>query len=50
MNKYKLRILQTSDVHGYVYPRSYSSNEFENTGLGQISTLINDLRTESTIL
>ncbi len=50
MNTYKLRILQTSDVHGYVYPRSYSTNEFENTGLGQISTLISNLRTESTIL
>jgi 2',3'-cyclic-nucleotide 2'-phosphodiesterase/3'-nucleotidase len=50
MNKYKLRILQTSDVHGYVYPRSYSDNEYENTGLGQISTLISNLRTESTIL
>jgi len=50
MNKYKLRILQTSDVHGYVYPRSYSTKKFENTGLGQVSTLINDLRTDSTIL
>ena len=50
MKTYKLRILQTSDVHGYVYPRSYSTNEFENTGLGQISTLINSLRTESTLL
>ena len=50
MNTYKLRILQTSDVHGYVYPRSYSTKEFENTGLGQISTLINNLRTPSTLL
>lgn len=50
MNTYNLRILQTSDVHGYVYPRSYSTKEFENTGLGQISTLVKSLRTESTIL
>lgn len=50
MNKYKLRILQTSDVHGYIYPRSYSTNNFENTGLGQISSLVKSLRTESTIL
>ncbi len=50
MNTYKLRILQTSDVHGYVYPLSYSTKEFENTGVAQISTLINSLRTESTIL
>jgi 2',3'-cyclic-nucleotide 2'-phosphodiesterase/3'-nucleotidase len=50
MNTNKLRILQTSDVHGYVYPISYSTNEFENTGIGQISTLVSSLRTESTIL
>lgn len=50
MNKYKLRILQTSDVHGYVYPLSYSTKKFENTGVAQISTLINSLRTDSTIL
>jgi len=50
MNKYDLRILQTSDVHGYVYPRSYSTKEFENTGVAQISTLIKSLRTNSTIL
>lgn len=50
MNKYKLRILQTSDVHGYVYPTSYSTKKFENTGIAQISSLINSLRTDSTIL
>ena len=50
MKTYNLRILQTSDVHGYVYPRSYSTMKFENTGMAQISTLLNRLRTESTIL
>lgn len=50
MNQYNLRILQTSDIHGYVYPRSYSTKEFENTGIAQISTLVNSLRTGSTIL
>ena len=28
---FDLRILQTSDVHGYVYPRSYSSKEQMDT-------------------
>ena len=46
MKTFNLRILQTSDVHGYVYPRSYSTMEFENTGVAQISTLINSLRTK----
>jgi len=47
---FNLRILQTSDVHGYVYPRSYSTNKQMDIGLAQISTLLNRYRTENTIL
>jgi len=45
-----LRILQTSDVHGYVFPRSYSTKEKMDIGLAQVSTLLKKYRTENTIL
>jgi len=47
---FNLRILQTSDVHGYVYPRSYSTKEVADIGLAQISTLLKKYRTKNTIL
>jgi len=47
---FNLRILQTSDVHGYVYPRSYSTNKAADIGLAQISTLIKRYRNKNTIL
>lgn len=46
----RIRILATSDVHGYVYPYSYANNKEENIGYARISTLINSLRDENTIL
>ncbi len=49
-NHAKLQILHTSDVHGYVYPESYSTRKQENVGIAKLSTLINKLRDDSTML
>ncbi len=49
-NTFNFRVLQTSDVHGYVYPRSYSSNEKMDIGLAQISTLLKKYRTSNTLV
>ena len=46
----RIRILATSDVHGYIYPYSYANNEEENIGYARISTLVEALRDENTIL
>lgn len=46
----RIRILATSDVHGYIYPYSYANKKEENIGLARVSTLINKLRDENTIL
>ncbi len=48
MEEFTLKILHTSDIHGKIYPFSY---EGENTGtMCNAATLINNLRTENTIL
>ena len=47
---FNFRILQTSDVHGYIYPRSYSSKEKMDIGLAQVSTLLKKYRTNNTIV
>ncbi len=47
---FNFRILQTSDVHGYIYPRSYSSKKQADIGLAQISTLLKQYRTPNTLL
>lgn len=49
-NKVKFQILQTSDLHGYIYPFSYTSKLEENMGLAKISTLVSNLRDEQTLL
>ena len=47
---FNFRLLQTSDIHGYLYPRSYSTKKFMNIGLAQVSTLINKYKTNNTVL
>lgn len=47
---FNFRVLQTSDVHGYIFPRSYSSKESMNIGLAQISTLLKEYRTDNSIV
>jgi len=49
-NKVTFQILQTSDLHGYIYPFSYTSKLEEPLGLAKISSLVNSLRTQNTIL
>lgn len=46
----KIRILMSSDVHGYIYPYSYASNKPERQGFGLLSHTINRLRNENTIV
>ena len=46
----RIRILATSDVHGYIYPYSYANKKEENIGFARISTLIKSLKDENTIL
>ncbi len=46
----KLRILQTSDLHGYVYPYNYSTRQEENVGIAKLSTVMKKYRDENTIL
>ena len=48
--KTQIQILQTSDVHGYIYPTSYTTKLPEDLGLAKLSTLINNLRNKNTIL
>ncbi len=42
--KFKLTILETSDVHGAVLPINYSDNSYANCGLAALSTIITDQR------
>ena len=50
MKNTKVRILQTSDLHGYIYPKSYATKDNENIGLAKVATLINENRTEKSIV
>lgn len=40
MGTMKLVILETSDVHGNIYPISYADNSYREAGLGKIAPLI----------
>ena len=46
----KIKILSTSDLHGYIYPYSYADGKETNDGLAKLSALIDSLRDENTIL
>ena len=48
--KNRIRILETSDVHGYIFSRSYADGTLENRGLSKISSLMNELKDENTIM
>ncbi|MFT8311872.1 MAG: bifunctional metallophosphatase/5'-nucleotidase [Sporolactobacillus sp.] len=43
----KLVILETSDVHGSIYPIRYADNSPKDVGMGKIATLIYKERTEN---
>ena len=46
----KIRILSTSDVHGYIYPYSYANGNPANEGLAKIKSLIDSLKNENTLI
>lgn len=46
----KIRLLATSDVHGYIPPYSYGTNESISSGMSRISTMIQSLRDENTLV
>ena len=46
----RIRILATSDVHGNIFPHSYYTGRYQNSSFSRLSTLINFLRDENTLL
>ena len=46
----RIRILATSDIHGFITPYSYTDGMTQMSGLARLSTLISLLRDENTIL
>ncbi len=46
----RIRLLATSDVHGTIYPYLYSDGSLQEQGLARLSTLIESLRDENTLL
>lgn len=44
METTRLVILETSDVHGSIYPISYANNEPRDVGMGKIATLVQSER------
>lgn len=47
---FKLKIMHTSDIHGYVLPINYADNLPRNHGMAKISTLIEKYRNNNTLL
>ncbi|GGM39065.1 2',3'-cyclic-nucleotide 2'-phosphodiesterase [Paraliobacillus quinghaiensis] len=50
VNKKKLCLLVTSDVHGYVYPTNYSDRQERHLGLAKIATLVKEKRKTSNVI
>jgi len=48
--KNRIRILATTDLHGYIYPHRYSDNQETMFGCARLKTLIDLYRDEHTIL
>lgn len=48
--KNRIRILTTSDIHGYIYPTDFTNDEEKNMGMAKLHTLIDNLRDENTIV
>lgn len=44
MKETEIVILQTSDVHGNIFPINYATNEYADVGLGKLATLIHQER------
>lgn len=41
---YKLHILETSDIHGYIFPTSYATKQYSNIGIAKVSSLVQEIR------
>ncbi len=46
----RIRLLATTDVHGYVYPYSYADHSPVKQGFAQLRTMIDQLRDENTLV
>ena len=46
----RIRILATSDMHGYIYPYSYAAGKPFNGGMARLKTICDSLRDEQTLL
>ncbi|MGC8545137.1 5'-nucleotidase C-terminal domain-containing protein [Athalassotoga sp.] len=46
VSAYTLTILETTDLHGHIYPVDYSNNMTTNYGLARIATLIQKIRSQ----
>ncbi|MSS78523.1 bifunctional metallophosphatase/5'-nucleotidase [Anaerococcus sp. WCA-380-WT-2B] len=46
----KIKLLFTSDLHGYIFPTDYISKEEKNIGLSKLSTIIEEEKDENTLL
>ena len=47
MEKMDLVILETSDVHGSIFPINYGNNQSSDVGLGKIASLIKKERAKN---
>lgn len=46
----RIRLLVTSDVHGYVYPYSYADGKKQNIGFAKVKAVMDSLKDENTLL
>ncbi|MCR5372905.1 MAG: metallophosphoesterase, partial [Solobacterium sp.] len=46
----RIRLLATSDTHGYIYPYQYTDHSSANQGLARMQALISALRDENTLV
>ena len=50
MKDIEIRLLVTSDIHGYVYPTSFRERKEENLGLAKLASIIKEKRKEGIVL
>lgn len=48
--KRRIRLLVTSDVHGYVYPYNYADGKSQNYGFARVKGTMDSLKDENTLL
>ncbi|MBB6447777.1 bifunctional metallophosphatase/5'-nucleotidase [Bacillus benzoevorans] len=50
MQNIEIRLLITSDIHGYVFPTSFRDQKEENLGLAKLATIIKEKRKEGHVI